>query len=111
MANAIRCAGLAVQKGERIQAILTTLLQERGEISLEHLRDMSEAEIKAELGRFKGVGPKTVSRPSTSISTVRSAVLFSRLLILFLLLCLTTLRWHASSCSIFSVMSFQLTPM
>ena len=35
--------------------------QERQSVSLEYVRDMSSDEIKKELTRFKGVGPKTVA--------------------------------------------------
>lgn len=45
--------GLAEIKAGRIQDILGTLKAERGECSLEHLRGLSTAEVKAELGRFK----------------------------------------------------------
>lgn len=37
------------------------LLQERGELSLEYLHGMDDVAAKAELMRFKGVGPKTVA--------------------------------------------------
>ena len=59
--DAIRCGGLAEIKVSRIQVILNTLVDERGECSMEYLRDMPDDEVKAELSRFKGVGPKTVS--------------------------------------------------
>ena len=59
--DAIRCGGLAEIKVSRIQVILNTLVEERGECSMEYLRDMPDDEVKAELSRFKGVGPKTVS--------------------------------------------------
>eukprot|EP00559_Dactyliosolen_fragilissimus_P001204 CAMPEP_0184864956 /NCGR_PEP_ID=MMETSP0580-20130426/16493_1 /TAXON_ID=1118495 /ORGANISM="Dactyliosolen fragilissimus" /LENGTH=368 /DNA_ID=CAMNT_0027363933 /DNA_START=182 /DNA_END=1285 /DNA_ORIENTATION=- len=60
--NAIRVAGLAKTRTERIQAILQTLRKERGTACFEYLRDMKDDEqIKKELGRFKGLGPKTIS--------------------------------------------------
>ncbi|EIE21580.1 DNA glycosylase, partial [Coccomyxa subellipsoidea C-169] len=59
MEEAIRMGGLADIKAERIKAILATLLEERGKICMEYLREMSDDEIKAEL--FKGVGKKTVA--------------------------------------------------
>lgn len=59
--DAIRCGGLAETKASRIRNILDTLLKERGKLSLEHLRNMPVDKIKAELYRFKGVGPKTVA--------------------------------------------------
>ena len=60
--DAIRQGGLAATKTVRIKAILDTLHAERGEpLSLEHMRELSDADVKAELKRFKGVGAKTVS--------------------------------------------------
>ena len=38
-----------------------TLLEERGELSLEYLHGLGTEAAKAELTRFKGVGPKTVA--------------------------------------------------
>ncbi|KAL4430892.1 hypothetical protein ABPG75_006148 [Micractinium tetrahymenae] len=61
VADAIRVGGLADMKAARIQAILDTLVAERGACSLEHLRALPTPEVKAELGRFKGVGKKTAS--------------------------------------------------
>lgn len=58
--DAIRCGGLAQIKAARIANILNTLLEERGSICLEYVRNMTSDQIKAELSRFKGVGPKTV---------------------------------------------------
>ena len=45
----------------RPQSILSTLLEERGELSMEYMRSMGDEEVKAELRRFKGVGAKTIS--------------------------------------------------
>jgi len=59
--EAIRSGGLAATKTERIKAILQTLRDERGEISLEHLRAMDDATVKAALKKYKGVGDKTIS--------------------------------------------------
>lgn len=61
VADAIRVGGLAAIKAARIQAILDTLVAERGACSLEHRRALPTPEVKAELGRFKGVGKKTAS--------------------------------------------------
>eukprot|EP00850_Spirogloea_muscicola_P014673 SM000107S14039 [mRNA] locus=s107:118121:119497:+ [translate_table: standard] len=61
VADAIRCGGLAETKARRIQGILDTLQAERGELSMEYLHAMGDEEIKQELGRFKGLGPKTVA--------------------------------------------------
>jgi endonuclease-3 len=64
---AIKIGGLAATKVQRIKAICRTLLEERpqdcmdGEPSLEYIRSMSTDDIKKELGRFKGVGPKTIA--------------------------------------------------
>ena len=58
---AINCGGLAQIKAARIHAMMSTLQEERGSPSLEYLRDLSKEEIKAELNRFKGLGPKTIS--------------------------------------------------
>ena len=57
----IKMGGLAAIKTGRIQVILNTLKQERGECSMEYLRDLETEQIKKELTRFKGVGAKTVS--------------------------------------------------
>lgn len=43
------------------QAILDSLLVERGQLSLEHLRELPCEDIKAQLGRYKGVGPKSIA--------------------------------------------------
>ncbi|HEX9017711.1 MAG TPA: endonuclease III [Anaerolineaceae bacterium] len=59
--DSIRPAGLANQKGPRIQAVLRQITEERGALDLEFLRDLSPAEALAWLMRFKGVGPKTAS--------------------------------------------------
>lgn len=61
--DAIRCGGLAETKAKRIVNILDTIFKERGSICLEYVRSMTIDQIKAELSRFKGVGPKTVRMP------------------------------------------------
>ena len=58
---AIRPAGLANQKGPRIQQVLRQITTERGSLDLEFLRDWPRGEAQAWLGRFKGVGPKTTA--------------------------------------------------
>lgn len=59
---AVKCGGLAEIKVARIRAILDTLVAERGEPPCaEYLRDAPDEEVKRQLTRFKGVGPKTVS--------------------------------------------------
>lgn len=59
--DAIREGGLAEVKTARVQAILRSVFEERGETSLEHLRDEPDAEVKRKLLAYNGVGPKTVS--------------------------------------------------
>ncbi len=59
--EAIRPAGLANQKGPRIQAVLHAITEERGELSLDFLHAWTVDEIMAWLMRFKGVGPKTAT--------------------------------------------------
>jgi endonuclease-3 len=58
---AIRSAGLANQKGPRIQKILREITDERGSLNLDFLRDMTEGEARDWLIKFNGVGPKTAS--------------------------------------------------
>lgn len=59
--NAIRTAGLANQKGPRIQALLEAITEERGNLDLEFLRQMQPEQVRAWLTKFKGVGPKTAA--------------------------------------------------
>jgi endonuclease-3 len=59
--DAIRIAGLANQKGPRIQQVLRQITAERGILDLTFLRDLPDAEAHAWLLRFKGVGPKTAA--------------------------------------------------
>jgi endonuclease-3 len=59
--DAIRTAGLANQKGPRIQAVLRQISAERGELDLDFLRDLPPNEAHAWLLRFNGVGPKTAA--------------------------------------------------
>jgi endonuclease-3 len=58
---AIRPAGLANQKGPRIQSVLREITRQRGELDLEFLRQMEPEQVRVWLGQFKGVGPKTVA--------------------------------------------------
>lgn len=58
---AIRPAGLANQKGPRIQAVLRQISAETGGVSLEFLKDWPPEKAHAWLMRFKGVGPKTAA--------------------------------------------------
>ena len=58
--NAIRCGGLAVTKASCIKKMLSCLLERKGKLCLEYLRDLTVDEIKTDLSHFKGIGPKTV---------------------------------------------------
>lgn len=59
--EAIRPAGLANQKGPRIQAVLRQITAEQGSLDLSFLEKMSSEEARAWLMRFNGVGPKTAA--------------------------------------------------
>lgn len=59
--EAIRQAGLANQKGPRIQAVLREISAERGNLDLGFLRDWPREQSLAWLMGFKGVGPKTAA--------------------------------------------------
>ncbi len=59
--EAIRPAGLANQKGPRIQTILKEITEQRGSLDLDFLRDLPLEEARAWLTQFKGVGPKTAA--------------------------------------------------
>ncbi len=58
---AIRPAGLANQKGPRIQEVLRAITAQRGTLELDFLRDLPLEEARAWLMQFKGVGPKTAA--------------------------------------------------
>jgi endonuclease-3 len=57
--EAIRTAGLANQKGARLQAVLQEITRERGSLDLDFLRSLPGEEARDWLMKFKGVGPKT----------------------------------------------------
>jgi endonuclease III len=59
--NAIRSAGLANQKGPRIQAVLREITQEHCDLSLDFLSAMDPVDAHAWLLKFNGVGPKTAA--------------------------------------------------
>jgi len=59
--DAIKIAGLSRQKGPRIQEALRRISEERGELSLEFLREMGVEEAKEWLTLSKGIGPKTAA--------------------------------------------------
>ncbi len=57
----IKVAGLGKQKSKAIKNLLVSLIKEREEVSLEHLRKMKNEEILNELIAFPGIGVKTAS--------------------------------------------------
>jgi endonuclease-3 len=59
--EAIRSAGLANQKGPRIQAALRYITHTQGEISLDFLADMAVEQAKTWLTQIRGIGPKTAA--------------------------------------------------
>lgn len=59
--NAIRSAGLANQKGPRIQRALQQITEERGDLNLDFLESLPLEQANEWLLRFKGVGPKTAA--------------------------------------------------
>ncbi len=59
--EAIRIAGLANQKGPRIQTVLREITAERGALDLGFLADLTVEEAHTWLTHFKGVGPKTAA--------------------------------------------------
>ena len=59
--DVIRPAGIATQKGPRIQASLRKIREERGDHSLEFLGDMTALEARDWLTGVKGIGKKTAS--------------------------------------------------
>ena len=61
IARAIRRAGLSNQKAPRIKAILQRIHDERGELSLEFLRNRRAREATGYLTDMPGVGPKTAA--------------------------------------------------
>jgi endonuclease-3 len=59
--EAVRVAGLANQKGPRIQQVLKAITKERGDLNLSFLAEMSVEDARAWLTKFNGVGPKTAA--------------------------------------------------
>lgn len=59
--EAIRPAGLANQKAPRIQAVLRTISEQKGSITLDFLDTLPVADAKAWLTSLNGVGPKTAA--------------------------------------------------
>ena len=61
VADAIRSGGLARVKAPRIQRVLRTIHERRGEYSLAFLTDLPVAEARDWLTSLDGVGPKTAA--------------------------------------------------
>ncbi|NMC55342.1 MAG: endonuclease III [Chloroflexi bacterium] len=59
--DAIRPAGLANQKGPRVQQVLRQITAERGSLDLDFLKAWDAEEARAWLLQFNGVGPKTAA--------------------------------------------------
>ena len=59
--EAVRVAGLANQKGPRIQKVLRQISDERSELDIEFLKELPIEDAHAWLTKFKGVGPKTAA--------------------------------------------------
>jgi endonuclease-3 len=59
--EAIRPAGLANQKGPRIQQVLREITAQNGDLDLDFLNDLAPEEVSVWLRGFKGVGPKTAA--------------------------------------------------
>jgi endonuclease III len=59
--SAIRPAGLANQKGPRIQQVLRSITEERGNLDLSFLGELPVEEARTWLTSFNGVGPKTAA--------------------------------------------------
>ena len=66
--EAIRSAGLANQKGPRIQGALRYIYEKRGRIELDFLADLPLAEAKAWLTAIDGIGPNTAARLIATLS-------------------------------------------
>lgn len=61
LVEVIRPGGLPFAKAKSIQATLRTIREQRGDHSLEFLRDMSAAEARDWLTKIPGIGKKTAS--------------------------------------------------
>lgn len=61
VADTIRCGGLADSKAPRIQGVLKAIQAERGEITLDFLEKLSDADARSYLMALPGVGPKTAA--------------------------------------------------
>ena len=59
--EAVRVAGVANQKGPRLQQVLRDITEERGSLDLSFLKEIPLEEARNWLTKFKGVGPKTAA--------------------------------------------------
>lgn len=59
--DAIRSGDLARIKAPRIQAILRSILEQQGQLSINYVADLPFEEAKRDLMALKGVGPKTAA--------------------------------------------------
>jgi endonuclease III len=59
--EAVRVAGLANQKGPRIQQVLREITAEHGSLDLSFLADWDVEQARGWLTKFNGVGPKTAA--------------------------------------------------
>jgi endonuclease-3 len=59
--DAVRVAGLANQKGPRIQAVLRAITEKTGGLDLAFLKDYAAEDALDWLMQFRGVGPKTAA--------------------------------------------------
>jgi endonuclease III len=57
----IKVAGLGKQKSRAIKKLLSSLLKERGVVSLSNLKKMGNEEVLDELTKYPGIGIKTAS--------------------------------------------------
>ena len=59
--NLIKTAGLGKQKSQAIKQFLTLLKKEKGEISLDYIKNMKDEDVISELTKYNGIGTKTAS--------------------------------------------------
>ncbi|KAL7115186.1 hypothetical protein ACP275_04G169800 [Erythranthe tilingii] len=71
--DAIRCGGLAPTKSSCIKNLLSSLVERKGKLCMEYLRESSIDEVKAELSLFKGIGPKTVFQIAKTMGWIPSS--------------------------------------
>jgi endonuclease-3 len=57
----LRPAGLARTRSERIQSLLRSVIEERGQLNLDHLHSLGDGAATEEMLRYEGVGPKTAA--------------------------------------------------